>query len=471
MAVAAPFLALHVMALDASLNFVPLLVLPVLMAGFLGPRLIALGTAAGVTLVLLGSAWLASGFGIGSVSQVTQNGLAGLGFFVIALLAGELAARLAREEITARGSMALARQQAQLNRLMIEEIADGVLVVDRELRVRAANPAARGLLAGGGDAPVPPFGLGGRPAWAALAEGVRRARAEAYWPEAGADVRLDFADGDSRTLRMRVRFTRRGPAARRAGEEFCVLLLEDVRSAQARLRQERLAAMGRVSAGIAHEIRNPLAAIAQANALMMEDALGEGQHKLARIVAENVERLRRIVDDVMALAPGTLPAAEVIDAREAVAAAASDWAATAGVELGPGARLQLDLAPSPMRVLFDREHLRRVLVNLLDNAQRHSSAAPGAIDVRLAPMDEHAVLLRVASDGPPLAPDVERRLFEPFFSTRSRGSGLGLYICRELCERHGGTIEYRLRPDGRRNLFLVVMRRESVGKKSVTAQT
>jgi two-component system sensor histidine kinase PilS (NtrC family) len=101
-----------------------------------------------------------------------------------------------------------------------------------------------------------------------------------------------------------------------------------------------------------------------------------------------------------------------------------------------------------------------VLVNLLDNALRHSSTEPGAIDVRLAPMDEHAALLRVASDGPPLDADVERRLFEPFFSTRSRGSGLGLYICRELCERHGATIEYRLRPDGRRNLFLVVMRRE-----------
>jgi two-component system sensor histidine kinase PilS (NtrC family) len=454
------FCALHVLASDASLNFVPLLVLPVLMAGILGPRLIALGTAAGATLVLLGSAWLASGFGAGSVSQVTQNGFAGLGFFVVALLAGELAARLVREEITARGSMALARQQALLNRLMIEEIADGVLVVDRDLRVRAANPAARRLLAVGTDAPAAPFGLADQPAWAALAEGVRRARAEAYWPDAGADVVLRFGSGESRTLRMRVRSIRRGAAARGAGQEFSVLLLEDVRSAQARMRQERLAAMGRVSAGIAHEIRNPLAAIAQANALMMEDALSEGQQRLARMVAENVERLRRIVDDVMAIAPGSVPDTAAIDARDAVAQAAADWAATAGVALGPGARLRLDLPDPPLRVLFDREHLRRVLVNLLDNALRHSSNEPGAIDVRLAPMDEHAVLLRVASDGPPLDPDVERRLFEPFFSTRSRGSGLGLYICRELCERHGATIEYRLRPDGRRNLFLVVMRRE-----------
>jgi two-component system sensor histidine kinase PilS (NtrC family) len=101
-------------------------------------------------------------------------------------------------------------------------------------------------------------------------------------------------------------------------------------------------------------------------------------------------------------------------------------------------------------------------VNLLDNALRHCSGEPGAIGVRLAARDESSVLLRVDSDGPPIAADVERYLFEPFFSTRSRGSGLGLYICRELCERYGASIEYRLRPDGHRNLFLVVMRRESL---------
>ena len=73
-----------------------------------------------------------------------------------------------------------------------------------------------------------------------------------------------------------------------------------------------------------------------------------------------------------------------------------------------------------------------------------------------------SALLRVDSDGPAIPQEVERHLFEPFFSTRSRGTGLGLYICRELCERCGASIEYRLRPDGQRNLFLVVMRRESI---------
>ena len=93
-----------------------------------------------------------------------------------------------------------------------------------------------------------------------------------------------------------------------------MLFVEDVRSVQARNRQEKLAAMGRVSAGIAHEIRNPLAAITQANALLQEDVTTEGQARLAAIVADNVERLKRIVDDVTEVAPGALPTPSTIDA-------------------------------------------------------------------------------------------------------------------------------------------------------------
>jgi two-component system, NtrC family, sensor histidine kinase PilS len=467
------FTALHVLVSSGSLNFAALLVLPVLMSGVLTSRLMSLATAAAVALMLLLVAWHATGTDTASAVLITQSGLAGIGFFAIALLAGELASRLAREEIAARGSMELARQQAQLNRLVIEEMADGVLVVDRDLRVRATNPAARSLLSAKGPGPSAPFQLHGRAEWATLSDAVKRALAEAYWPEAGSDVVLSFGPGDTRTLRMRVRFTRRRSLQQGQGatEEFCVLLLEDVRTAQARLRQEKLAAMGRVSAGIAHEIRNPLSAIAQANALLMEDALPEPQQRLLRMVADNVQRLKRLVDEVMEVAPGTAPLPSSIDATAEIAAAAADWARTAGLDSGPGGRLRLDLPMVPLRVLFDPEHLRRVLVNLLDNAKRHGSDAPGAIGVRLAARDEGSALLLVDSDGAPIPHEVERYLFEPFFSTRSRGSGLGLYICRELCERYGASIEYRLRPDGQRNLFLVIMRRETALSAEAKAPT
>jgi two-component system sensor histidine kinase PilS (NtrC family) len=179
------------------------------------------------------------------------------------------------------------------------------------------------------------------------------------------------------------------------------------------------------------------------------------------MVADNVRRLQRIVDEVMELAPAGPAAPQAIDGAAVVAAAAADWARTAAMNLGPGSRLRTELPHRPLGVSFDAEHLRRVLVNLLDNANRHASAEPDAIFLRLAPQDERSAVMQVISDGDPIPADVERHLFEPFFSTRSRGSGLGLYICRELCERYGARIEYRARPsaDRLRNEFLITMRR------------
>ncbi len=484
------FLALHAVGPASSLNYVALLVLPVLMAGVLTPRMVALATAAVVTIGLLLTAWLSVLAGGDSTASMTQAGLAGTGFFTITVVAGELAGRLARVELTARGSLEMARQQAQLNRLVIEEMQDGVLVVDRDGRVRTANPAALRLLAPKGIGPPAPFQLRGITAWDGLIKTVERAFLEASWPQAGRDVTLVFESGHARVLRARVRFTRKREREPEASEDLCVLFLEDVRNMQARSRQEKLAAMGRVSAGIAHEIRNPLAAIAQANALLSEDATDPQQRQLMRMVTDNVERLKRIVDDVMEIAPGAVQEVGLIDATAQVAAVCSEWTKAHGAAvsgptsqargaavsalssqaheaaiLGEAALLQVDLPPEPLGVSFDAEHLRRVLVNLLDNARRHSSGAPGAIRVRLESRREGQAFLSVASDGPPIAPDVEPYLFEPFFSTRSRGTGLGLYICRELCERYGATIDYRLRAEGdaQRNEFFVDMR----GKKAL----
>ncbi len=458
------FTGLHVLSPGSSFNYVALLVLPVLMAGVLTPRLIALATAATATLALLGSAWLSVIAGGDGTLLLTQAGLAGTGFFVITLLAGELAGRIAREQLSARGSLEMARQQAQLNRLVIEEMQDGVLVVDRGGKVRAANPAARRLLSPEGMVKTAPFQLRGVPAWGGLVRTVERAFSDASWPEAGRDVLLQFEPDMHRTLRARIRFTRKREPL--ANEAFCVLFLEDLRNVQARTRQEKLAAMGRVSAGIAHEIRNPLAAIAQANALLSEDATDPTQRQLMKMVTDNVERLKRIVDDVMEAAPGQVQEVGMIDVGVHVAAVCSEWAQAAGLVPGPTCVLQLELPDEPLGGVFDGEHLRRVLVNLLDNAHRHASREPGAVRLRLAvdADDGERVSFSVRSDGEPIAADVEPYLFEPFFSTRSRGTGLGLYICRELCERYGARIDYRLLPPDQplRNEFHVDMRRAAI---------
>ena len=471
------FTMLHLLEVGATFSYAALLVLPVFMAGVLTSRLLALGTTAAVSLLLLFAAWRAAAGGEGPALMLA-SGLAGMGLFMITVLAGELAARLAREELAARGSLLLARQQAQLNRLVIEEMADGVLVVDRRLTVRAVNPAARALLVDQGLSPPAPFTLDRHAAWSGLLEAAHQALAAGRWPEAGEDVTLAFGDGLTRVLRMRVRFMRRRSRERGesavtedlGAEPVAVLLLEDLRTLQARIRQEKLAAMGRVSAGIAHEIRNPLAAISQANALMMEDQLSAPQRRLATIVSDNVARLKRLVDDVMEVAPGTEPPTRLIEACATVNEAVTEWARTMQLSLEAEGRLRVEIGQGPLHVDFDPEHLRRVLVNLLDNAHRHASQEPGAIFLRLAPRDDGWVTLAVTSDAAPLAADVERRLFEPFFSTRSRGSGLGLYICRELCERYGASIEYRPRPAAERlrNEFLVTLRRADVDGAAAT---
>jgi two-component system sensor histidine kinase PilS (NtrC family) len=461
------FSALHTLQPETTFNYVPLLVLPALMAGVLTSRVPAVATAAAASLMLLATAWRGTPGGIDATNALTPAALMGIGLFAIALLAGELAARLAREEAAARGSLALARQQAQLNRLVIEEMADGVLVVDRRGRVRAANPAARRLLAAQGLCRAAPFQLEDEPAWAELQALAMRAFESPSWTDVARDVQLKFPAGPARSLRARVRFTRARPprdgeAVDRSGaspEVFCVLFIEDLRTVQERTRQEKLAAMGRVSAGIAHEIRNPLAAIAQANALLGEGATDGEQKMLTAMVADNVERLKRIVDDVMEVAPRPEAEPQPIDLGAEVGRIVADWARTSGVETGPGSRLAVTLPHEPLSVVFDADHLRRVLVNLLDNARRYASDAPGAITLVVERRAAQA-RLSVASDGDPIPDDLEPFLFEPFFSTRSRGTGLGLYICRELCERYGGSIEYWQHPPGaaHRNEFVVAMR-------------
>lgn len=461
------FGAIHWIDPTSPLNFVALLVLPVLMAGILTPRLPALATAAGVALMLLAAAGRVYGTVPDSPALMSQAGLSGIGLFVVALLAGELSMRLAHEERTSRDSRERARQQAQLSRLVIEDMADGVLVIDRQLRVRAANPSARRLLvAQAARCPSPPFSLRLHPGWLVLADEVDQAFARGNWPAAPFDLNVLLEDSTRRALHIRARFTRsrtEGSDTTPADEPLCVLFIEELRAVQARLRQERLAAMGRISAGVAHEIRNPLAAIAQANALLEEDELRPDQRRLIRIMTDNIDRLRRIVDDVMEAAPGSLAPSRALDASAEIASICSEWARTVGLVLGSASRLQVLLPSTPVGVVFDPDHLRRVLVNLLDNAIRHASPAPGGVRVTLTASDDGAwASLAVASDGEPIPLDVEPYLFEPFHSTRSRGTGLGLYICRELCERHGARIDFRRYNERHCNVFEVMMPRESL---------
>jgi two-component system sensor histidine kinase PilS (NtrC family) len=354
------------------------------------------------------------------------------------VVVNQLAARLAGEERAARRGQQAARVQAQVNELVIETLADGVLVVDRECRVQAVNPAARTLLGLGQPTTDTALALTLHPAWTPLVE-LAQLTFRQRGPQLG-EVAL-VHPGES-TRKMHVR-TRLAAAHEQHPESLCVMFLQDLREMEARLRTEKLAAMGRMSAAVAHEIRNPLAAIAQANALMEEDLREPALKQLSALVRSNAQRLARIVDEILDISRVQghgLSAAPVLELDAAVAAVCGDWAA----QTASSGKLQLGLGSPGARVRFEADHLRRVLVNLLDNALRYAGDRPDSIHVSTHGAGREASL-RVWSDGAPLEPTVLRHLFEPFFSSESRSSGLGLYICRELCERHGATIVYQRR--------------------------
>lgn len=423
-----------------GLNYSPLFALPVLTASVLGSALLALGTAAGVTLLFLVDGWLQTLELADHASRMVQAGLTGAGYFVVALLANQLALRLAREEQAARRSLSAARTQAHVNEVVIETLSDGVLVVGSDLRIHAANPSARTLIGWQAREAPASLALVSRPGWKPLAALALRTFVDST--AQNAELAVELTPGERLHLRVRTRLT---PPQDAYAEALCVMFLQDLREAEAQLRTEKLAAMGRMSAAVAHEIRNPLAAITQANSLLAEELADPAQQKLTTLVRKNSQRLSQIVEEILNLARVQQPAADWLELDQVVELMATEWER----QTGAGQRLGLQLESAPAWAAFDGEHLRRILVNLLDNALRYATARSGSIIVATDMAGDQA-RLQVWSDGAPLDASVQRHLFEPFFSSESRSSGLGLYICRELCDRHRAVIAYAraLAPDG-----------------------
>ncbi len=434
----AAFAALQFVQGHAGINYAPLLALPVLLASVLGSLPLAMGTAASATLLVLAQA--------GSMSLLlasdptpllAQSALTGAGYFVIAFLSTQLSARLASEEQRSQRSQLAVRVQRQVNALVIESLTDGILVVDAGGKVWAANPAACKLLGREQTAAQSTFDLADEPGWLELARltGLSFSTNQAQ----RANVVFQHAGVGAQHALVRTRITETDTGS---AERLCVMFLQDQREIEARMRTEKLAGMGRMSTAVAHEIRNPLAAIVQANALLAEDISEPKLRLLTQLVQQNARRLERIVDEVLDISrvqsrqdERGQPSVRLNDAVDRIC---RDWSQHTGSD----ELLKVDLCAASLSVAFEAEHLRRILINLLDNARRYASGKPHAIQVSTRLERNSDVVLGIWSDGEPMEKSVERHLFEPFFSSESRSTGLGLYLCRELCEGHGASIRY-----------------------------
>jgi two-component system, NtrC family, sensor histidine kinase PilS len=352
----------------------------------------------------------------GEVGDLFRTGMTSIGFFGSAIAARLLARRVvANEELARKRGIELA-DQMRINERVIRDMQDGVLVVDAAGRVRQCNPRASLLL---GLANASPETVAACSPVLAREYLVRRNR--------GSESAMLIQVPRTGQV-LRVRFLPPGEGGN------TLVFLEDTQRLQQEAQQMKLAALGRLTANMAHEIRNPLAAISHAAELLADEPAG-GEKRLVRIIGDNTQRLNRLVAEVMELGRRDRATPESIDLREFLRSILDELSLH---EMGSPSRIRLDI-PEGAQVCFDRGHLHRVISNLLGNALRYASLTEGAVRISAEPEGDR-LLLQVGDDGPGIEESVRNQVFEPFFTTRTAGTGLGLYIARELCEANGARL-------------------------------
>lgn len=352
-----------------------------------------------------------------------QAGLFCSGFFAIAISARLIARRvIANEELARRRGVDL-RNQTLISQRVIEQMQDGVLVIDRAGLVKQNNPQAERLL-----------GLGD-PAERRLTNySTELARSFLNWCERPSSEPV-MVRAPASGMQLRARFV-----STDSSERDVLVFLEDTGRLQEQARQLKLAALGRLTANIAHEIRNPLSAINHAGELLREENRDQVNDRLLRIVLDNAHRVERIVSDVLELGRRDRAHREMIDLQQTLASLAEEYTAKEGIAADV-VRLEISGAG---RMHFDRAHFYQVLGNLLGNALRHSRKASGSVRLIVSDGERDGwVDLHVVDDGPGVDDASREQVFEPFFTTHSRGTGLGLYIARELCEANAAQLELK----------------------------
>ena len=416
-----------------------LLVLPVLALTVLGDHRDGLLIAAVAALaVLVQQVFLGITDAAPNTEYVTA-GLFGIVLFVVPLLMWPLATRLRESEALVRRQELDLANMAQLSQYIVQHLRESILVIDAEDRIRLINESAALVL---GDENAYPDALIGEasPRLLYLLEAWRHRDADAGPSPALAQTFI-AADG-ARVIRPH--FAPLGTSK----PPPVLIFLEDTTLLDERVQQTKLAALGRLSASIAHEIRNPVGAMSHAGQLLAESPnISDEDRRLTEIIRSNAGRVSDIIDNVQRLSRRERAQRERISLRGWVEEFQEEFCETMQ---WPHDRLLIETAGPEVEARVDPNQLRQIVWNLCENAIKHAIGEDQAqvIDLRCGRMTGSArPYLEVADRGAGVAAEHGERIFEPFFSG-GRGSGLGLFLARELAQSNGATLLYEARAGG-----------------------
>lgn len=374
----------------------------------------------------------------GSVNDFVPPGMLAGSYFVIAAL-GYTLAQYARGavQIAERRGIDLANM-AQINALVIRDMQDGFVIVDEHGVIRQHNQQSEALVAGLKGAEGRPL-KEAAPLLAMLVDEWRQDRTRIY-----SLVRDPITQ---REYQMRCVVI--GADQRANAMSPTVVFLEDASRIRSQAQHMKLVALGRLTASIAHEIRNPLSSINHAAELLHEDTdRSDADKRLLTIIQDNAHRLDRLVEEVLYLNRRDRAHPETIDLPKMLTRFVRDFCANEKIAESK-IRVSIELAQTrdaTIAATFDRSHLDQVLWNLVRNAVRHGSGGDGAVQIVVRSVRGRdalgAVELEVRDDGTGVPAEAQAHLFEPFFTTEAKGTGLGLYIARELAEVNGAQLEY-----------------------------
>jgi two-component system, NtrC family, sensor histidine kinase PilS len=412
-----------------------LLLVPVGGLAFLLPPRSALFLAAVAAIaVLMHTIWQQLGGHTDSIAYASA-GFLGLVLFTIAGAASVLATRVRESEDLVRQKDVDLANLADLSQYIVQHLRESLLVVDTSDKIRLINESAAEIL---GDIHAVPGALIGEAS-------PRLLYSLSTWRRNDTEHELPptFVAADGARL-IQPHFAPLGANA----PAPTLIFLEDTSLMAERVQQSKLAALGRLSASIAHEIRNPVGAMSHAGQLLAESPnVSPGDRRLTDIIRSNSERISTIINNVLQLSRR--------ESVELTRLSLGDWLKEFLAEFSetmqvPLSEIGVYETVDELEVRFDPSHLHQVVWNLCDNAIKYGKAYDGIkAEIRLSRLSPtYRPYLEVADRGTGIEPHAADRIFEPFFTGGKGGTGLGLFIARELCQLNRAVLLYEPRSGG-----------------------